>query len=75
MFKIAFPWAQHAEERAERDYLKTLESTSHDDVAGNVWISPEFGRDAWTPLLHATNIVQPSTWPTITVYDPGSKHY
>ena len=43
MFKIAFPWAQHAEERAERDYLKTLESTSEDDVAGNVWVSPKFG--------------------------------
>lgn len=42
MFKIAFPWAQHAEERAERDYLKTLESTSDDDVAGNVWIAPEY---------------------------------
>ncbi|KAK5938548.1 hypothetical protein PMZ80_009519 [Knufia obscura] len=45
MFKIAFPWAQHAEERAERDYLKTLESTSTDDVAGNVWIAPEFALD------------------------------
>lgn len=43
MFKIAFPWAQHSEEREERDYLKTLETTSEDDVAGNIWVTPEFG--------------------------------
>jgi hypothetical protein len=43
MFKIAFPWALHAEEKAERDYLKEKESTSQDEVAGNVWISPESG--------------------------------
>lgn len=42
MFKIAFPWATHAEERAEREYLKTLETTSADDVAGNVWVTPDF---------------------------------
>ena len=44
MFKIAFPWALHSEEKAERDYLKTLNGTSHDDVAGNTWISPETGK-------------------------------
>lgn len=55
MFKIAFPWAQHAEERAERDYLKTLESTSHDDVAGNIWISPEFGR-TWFDFARARSL-------------------
>ena len=43
MFKIAFPWAKHAEEKAERDYLKIKESTSQDEVAGNVWISPRLG--------------------------------
>lgn len=43
MFKIAFPWAQHSEEKEERDYLKTLDSTSEDDVAGNIWVTPEFG--------------------------------
>ena len=43
MFKIAFPWALHAEEKAEREYLKVKESTSQDEVAGNVWISPESG--------------------------------
>ena len=43
MFKIAFPWALHSEEKAERDYLKSRESTSQDEIAGNVWISPELG--------------------------------
>lgn len=44
MFKIAFPWALAAEEKAERDYLKSLPSTSQDEVAGNLWIEPGFGR-------------------------------
>lgn len=52
MFKIAFPWALHAEEKAEREYLKEKESTSQDEVAGNVWISPESGmlykRQPWS---------------------------
>jgi len=43
MFKIAFPWAKHAEEKTEREYLKIKESTSQDEVAGNVWISPGLG--------------------------------
>lgn len=41
MFKIAFPWALHAEEKAERDYLKKLDTTDRDDVAGNLWITAE----------------------------------
>lgn len=44
MFKIAFPWAKADEERAEREYLKSREYTSQEEVAGNVWISPMFGR-------------------------------
>ena len=43
MFKAAFPWAKHAEESAERDYIKTLPSTAHDEVAGNVWINEHYG--------------------------------
>ena len=43
MFKIAFPWATQAEEKAERDYLKSLDTTSADEVAGNIWIEPAFG--------------------------------
>ena len=43
MFKIAYPWAAQAEEKAEKDYLKSLEQTSQDEVAGNIWIEPAFG--------------------------------
>lgn len=44
MFKIAFPWAKLDEERVEREYLKTQDDTSEDDIAGNVWISPALGK-------------------------------
>ena len=44
MFKVSFPWAKTAEEQAERDYLKSLPTTSQDEVAGNVWIPESFGR-------------------------------
>ncbi len=43
MFKIAFPWAAQAEENAERAYLKTLDTTSPDEVAGNIWIDQDHG--------------------------------
>ena len=43
MYKAAFPWAKHTEENAERDYIKTLPSTAHDEVAGNVWINEHYG--------------------------------
>lgn len=45
MFKIAFPWAKLDEERCEREYLKSREETSEDEIAGNVWISPGFGEE------------------------------
>ena len=44
MFKIAFPWAKIEEERSEREHLKSLTGTSEDEIAGNVWISPGFGK-------------------------------
>lgn len=44
MFKIAFPWAKIDEEKTEREYLKSREYTSQEEVAGNVWISPLFGK-------------------------------
>jgi hypothetical protein len=43
MFKIAFPWAKGSDEKAEREYLKPLPGTSEDEIAGNVWVSPELG--------------------------------
>jgi hypothetical protein len=46
MFKIAFPWAKLEEEKAEREYLKTREGTSEDEIAGNIWVSPLLGKHA-----------------------------
>ncbi|KAH8425423.1 uncharacterized protein LDX57_003176 [Aspergillus melleus] len=67
MFKIAFPWARLDEERTEREYLKSREETSEDEIAGNVWISPilalelarEYQMYDWVrALLDPTDIVQ-----------------
>ena len=44
MFKAAFPWASKEEELKERTYHKKLSSSGPDEVAGNVWVSPEEGR-------------------------------
>lgn len=43
MFKAAFPWATHHEEKVEKDYLKGLSTTAEDEVAGNIWIPESHG--------------------------------
>ena len=56
MFKASYPWAKKSEEDDERTYLKSFDTTSHDDVAGNVWVPERFGAQPLTlgaqmPLL------------------------
>ncbi|KAL8703017.1 MAG: hypothetical protein Q9201_003793 [Fulgogasparrea decipioides] len=40
MFKAAYPWAKISEEKAEKEYIKSFGTTSREEVAGNIWVSP-----------------------------------
>ncbi|KAL1303576.1 hypothetical protein AAFC00_006943 [Neodothiora populina] len=75
MFKAAFPWASTEQEEMEKKYIKSLPQTGEEEVAGNVWISPEsaleladeYDMRAWIDAL-----LDPSPIPKGT-HDPSKR--
>jgi hypothetical protein len=53
MFKAAFPTASLEEEKTEKEYITSLEETSSEEVAGNVWISPAKGMHPMASFIHS----------------------
>lgn len=83
MYKAAFPWAQQEEEALEKEYIKSLEEASSEEVAGNVWIDPkkaldladEYGIRHWIKaLLDPEPIIHGTSDPTKTIKSPPPFH-